>query len=698
MAPAPARIRLRLKKADLNMEHVSPNFRSSFGSSYMNNRHARVDSIASSVTTPSIASPPEGATFGAVTVPTLAPGEQIVVINPHTRTYQACEECRRRKIKCDMGPVDNPHSPPCARCRRENKECNFNATRRKIPQKRKKEDLIDPMIQKRHRPMDLPTVDKDDENHTISILHHHKIETPLDSLQMLAVAAHGQFNMPAPSVARISVSSAQLQAWERLQFVRRGWFTAKEGVAYIEYFWNNLYPLTPITLPNYNRPDDQISLLENETFLLVVLLTISSRYMKLIGPGASSRQFAIHDKLWAHLRGMVERTVWAQEQFGGGVFGAGQSQDPRAAVGLRSLGSIEGLLLLTEWHPRALHFPPSNDDELMTPAPGTGERDAGDSDNESTLLLNGTGGQPGRDSWLEPCWRSDRMCWMLLSNAMSLAFEIGIFDDEEMPDDQVSYLQMRKAHLREVLPIYFVQLSGRLDLIGRLPRGYLDAIWPDAPTLSKPLPDFGLANGSAPPLAPKQDVLYFWKTLTVIMKSGNQKLFLNRHVTQNVIMDDHYITVLKDELEPLLSNWQSEFQECESAIHPLMRSILTIEFEYTRVYLHSLVLQAVIERFTNKSPLQDLQDNKNGIKGGMLRSYINNDDRMQIVQVIDGCRNVLKVVMDELLPGEFLKHCSVRTYFRIIAVAVILIKVRCSWLIGTRLTFRPLPLARLKTT
>jgi hypothetical protein len=72
-----------------------------------------------------------------------------------------------------------------------------------------------------------------------------------------------------------------------------------------------------------------------------------------------------------------------------------------------------------------------------------------------------------------------------------------------------------------------------------------------------------------------------------------------------------------------------------------------------------------------------MQDTKSGPKVG-LRSYVNNDDRMQIVQVIDGCRNVLKVVMDELLPGEFLKHCSVRTYFRIIAVAVILIKVRFS--------------------
>lgn len=54
----------------------------------------------------------------------------------HKRVYQACIPCRRRKVKCDLGSVDNPSDPPCVRCRRESKECYFSATRRK----RKHED------------------------------------------------------------------------------------------------------------------------------------------------------------------------------------------------------------------------------------------------------------------------------------------------------------------------------------------------------------------------------------------------------------------------------------------------------------------------------------------------------------------------------------------------------------------------------
>ena len=39
--------------------------------------------------------------------------------------------CRRRKVRCELGPVDAPQDPPCARCRREGKSCVFSATLRR---------------------------------------------------------------------------------------------------------------------------------------------------------------------------------------------------------------------------------------------------------------------------------------------------------------------------------------------------------------------------------------------------------------------------------------------------------------------------------------------------------------------------------------------------------------------------------------
>lgn len=115
-----------------------------------------------------------------------------------------------------------------------------------------------------------------------------------------------------------------------------------------------------------------------------------------------------------------------------------------------------------------------------------------------------------------------------------------------------------------------------------------------------------------------------------------------------------------------------------------MQHILEIEFEYSRVYLNALALQAVVERCANNTPLQtSAHPHPNGnssIKsdGGVIPPSTlmkwSGADRPYIQQVIDAARNVLRVVIDGLYPNEYLKHAPVRTFFRIISVAIILLK------------------------
>lgn len=119
-----------------------------------------------------------------------------------------------------------------------------------------------------------------------------------------------------------------------------------------------------------------------------------------------------------------------------------------------------------------------------------------------------------------------------------------------------------------------------------------------------------------------------------------------------------------------------------------LRHVLTIEFEYTRVYLNSLALQAVVERCTHNTPLQS-HAQPNGLNGRTTNGNGNDDggaipfstlvkwyanDRHYINEVIDASRNVLKVVVDGLHPGGYLRHAPVRTFFRIVSVAIILLK------------------------
>lgn len=141
----------------------------------------------------------------------------------------------------------------------------------------------------------------------------------------------------------------------------------------------------------------------------------------------------------------------------------------------------------------------------------------------------------------------------------------------------------------------------------------------------------------------------------------------------------------------LLTIRSDELTNC--AVPTQLRHVLIIEFEYTRVYLNSLALQAVVERCTHNTPLQthaNLSSTArtptgtgaatNGAPGDggaipfstLTKWYAN--DRHYINEVIDASRNVLKVVVEGLYPGDYLRHAPVRTFFRIVSVAIILLK------------------------
>ena len=259
-----------------------------------------------------------------------------------------------------------------------------------------------------------------------------------------------------------------LQAWSSLRFVRAGWLTAKEGIDYVQYFYEHMAPLSPVSPPDYSSLTSHAQLLNDEPMLTVTILTIASRYMVLTGAGGKTRSFWMHDKLWEYLQGMITRMFWGQEQFGGGFCGAGPMKSVEEAEarrrGLRSLGTVESLLLLSDWLPRSMHFPPGDDgDELMAPAPQA-------TDPSDLANRNNTTG------WIEPALRSDRMCWSLVGMAYTLAFELGVFDSlVELkkwtvgPQTKTLYDPERADRIGRMLFVYVSQTCGRLGFPNMMP-------------------------------------------------------------------------------------------------------------------------------------------------------------------------------------------------------------------------------------
>ncbi|KAJ4854285.1 fungal zn(2)-Cys(6) binuclear cluster domain-containing protein [Trichoderma breve] len=704
----------------------------------------------------------------------------------HKRVYQACIPCRRRKVRCDLGSVDNPHDPPCVRCRRESKECFFSATRRKrktdeddsdadeyvVRNGRKKLHAADsPPFSRfdkrqysdtpltpggshgRTQPLRRPDgkaggrghddgeFDGDgDSNQTLENLEAQTVMRrgvygPHDALDLLYKAATdspaADTHRRQPSMASIAPGPPQqaqatdepglrarsrgpsisvrpeqsidpnlsrptlraqpgyedaLRAWSRFRFVRAGWFTAQEAIEYIDYYYKYLSPLTPISPPTFSNPSSHLTLLTEEPILTVTLLTISSRYCQLPGTGGICRSHAVPEQLWTYLRGMIERCLWGQEAFGGS---------------LRTLGTIESLLILTEWHPRALHFPPQEaTDELVLPIAEASPLMASEDELHRTMGP-GIGGKR-IESWLEPAWRSDRMCWMLLSTAMGLAYELGVFDDidELLKDDAITrpeykdeVYRQRANRIKRLLLIYTSQLAGRLGWTSMTPEHLRKA--DPAVARQRPLTNdsstpatnpSSLANGFnyVPDLELDDQIIHCWAGISNAMHLGNEKLFKTRKHTTEIIQSGKYVDLLRD-FTPLLKDWYREFELFR--LPQYIRHILTIEYEYVRIYINSLSLQAVVERCTNNAG--NASSSGNGVQPTHLspQTMINYGklplgqlggftvhDQEYVREVVEGSRNLLRTVVEGLLPGGYLKHAPVRTYFRIISGAMFLLK------------------------
>ncbi|KAE8356698.1 hypothetical protein BDV28DRAFT_126416 [Aspergillus coremiiformis] len=754
----------------------------------------------------------------------------------HRRGYQACDPCRKRKVKCDLGSVDNPRPPPCVRCRRESKRCEFSATRRKRKPS-EVEETVDGVLRRDKRMMiGEPTSNDSPSDGSSSYVqpesasfenngglphqkwtsersptqvpppaanHRYTSNTPSstthlpdtrntrlsayplgdrttsysleggppmmnrtavellspaisnshDALHLLSEAAGRTEDLNRQSLenryaARQSVSSFNspmspltqagtprsaggsfsrparpgmpmgnyfqttesgsgdhqtsdgrgqsspseglqdpgyadaVKAWSRLRFVRAGWLSVEESMAYVAYYYEHLAPLSPIVIPDFSPPSTHRTLLTDEPVLAVTILTAASRHMKPKGDGAFTRSFYIHDRLWSYLRGMIERLFWGQEKFGGNSMGISKPRSfdlaPTSAKvnlkgNLRSLGTIEALLVLTDWHPRNLHFPPGDDENTLLDLDAqvqTRPEKESESDNDNILNRTSNATAEGRlafQKWLEPAWRSDRMSWMILSTAQALAFELGVFDqkDDAKSGSESLAEQTRKRRLRRLILVYNTQSSGRIGIPSMLP----------LPQWANDIQPTNVASVKASDAA--IDKMHdCWIGISKIMYQSNQLLFASNEQTSELIRSGRYRDQI-DRFQPFLREWRQNIDTLDLA--PPMRMILMIEYEYTRLYVNSLALQAVVDRWTTMSN-EAAQNSRpgsgsssgNGWFNALMELYRVNERYIQ--EVVDASRKILQTVLEELVPGDHLKHAPVRTYFRILSGMIFILK------------------------
>ncbi|KAJ3561349.1 hypothetical protein NPX13_g8984 [Xylaria arbuscula] len=254
--------------------------------------------------------------------------------------------------------------------------------------------------------------------------------------------------------------------------------------------------------------------------------------------------------------------------------------------------------------------------------------------------------------------------------------------------------------IKRLLLIYLTQLAGRLGWTNMVP----ESIRTTDPVFSnnrRPTTHEGTTPGTNPSVLSNtfsyvpdveldDQIIQCWVGVSNAMHLGNERIFKSRKHTTEIIQSGRYTSILKD-FQPILREWWREFERFR--LPEFTRHILTIEYEYVRIYINSLALQAVVERCTTNAT--GASSGINGPHGApthrntelspQTQNYLGNlpighlggfgaEDQEYIREVVQGCRSLLRTVVDGLFKGGYLKHAPVRTYFRIISGAMFLLK------------------------
>ncbi|CAI7666067.1 unnamed protein product [Penicillium pancosmium] len=677
---------------------------------------------------------------------------------PYQRTYKACIPCRARKAKCDLGtgPDGLPIGPPCARCRREMRECVF-PEKRAWERSRKRGHSFDgndqtvspvgehgvdgssPETVKRqftqahqsgHYPdttspfqqgwsfpghqqsphnshgsqVGISPVQGTDTmmhaNHSPSQPYHghrHRSSSTLANSMMRTVVASGNdalnilfeaataqdqedstsnevdtplragskssgpngkarstprdfespnFEPPPKNVGPVTISVVApetLSVWEACRFVKMGWFTAREAVTFIDLFFKNMSCLSPILTDFYSNHRNHYWLISREPVLCCTILMVSSRYHILPGAGGESRNFFIHHRLWQHCQQLTMRLIFGQEK------------STKSKV--RSLGTVEALLIMAEWHPRSLHFPPETDgwDDDLIPSPA---KSSEETTSESTTANRWL------EDMIEPSRRSDQMSWMLLGCALSLAHELGIFETEESdsPSEEQEWkeqMALRRQRVQRLLYVYINQLAWRIGCMSPIPQSLNHAVlggrkprW-----LSQPGSTWLIFMDS-------------WIELTKLAQSVTDMFFPSAKFARQQLHSGRYVGLL-EHFRPLLNQWKDKYLQPQ-VLDKAFYNDLFIEYHFVRVYTHSVGMQAVVERVVADADQNNFDE--------VRPMTIDPTDYDYIQEVIDGCCQILQKVVHLAEVGA-LRFSPVRIVLRITSASIFLMKALS---LGTR--------------
>ncbi|CAI6098752.1 unnamed protein product [Clonostachys chloroleuca] len=605
------------------------------------------------------------------------------------RGYVACVSCRARKSRCIV-----KEKPPCSKCAREHRECRFDhrprAPKHREPPKWTQSEQPSDTASKQAEPAapyaspQNPDIALDsykalpqdvrplghspnNANQTLYDRVRSTIVTSTnDALDILSDAAGQQHSVagstpsqPQPPsalqnagptvipgeysglgftiTALSEADDATLDMWDKCRFVRQGWFTAQEAVTYIDLFFEKLAPMAPIVLDQFRHHAAHARLVYEEAMLCCTLLMIASRFFTFPGAGGTSRSHYVHQRLWNHCEVLIRRILLGQEK--------------TSTSRTRTIGTVESLLLISDWHPRALHLPPETDgwDGLLI-SPEYDRVNRKHTNNEAPLIR-------WREDVFQPAKRANRMSWMLLGMANNLAYELGILSNQQLDHSRpLDPDTLRRIRAQKLLYVYVTQTATRL--------GYPSAFPESISVTASHLP---MQNTSEPCHRSWAAYMDLTLELTQLSRTASSMFFQSASHLQSQVLGGHYADLL-EHFASSLAKWQQKFDSVSKDIKKPLRDTLLIEFHHLKACTSAISIQAVVARASSAGFTTGNTD-----ADEILSAFITPKDAKFLQEVIADTKRVLYIATISDFKAQF-PYAPAHVKISVISSSVFLLK------------------------
>ncbi|KAK4055715.1 zinc finger transcriptional activator [Microbotryomycetes sp. JL201] len=471
------------------------------------------------------------------------------------------------------------------------------------------------------------------------ILLSSTLHNPSDALKLLATASSWRSIQPKRSDSSTNVvdspqdsdkagmaegtpgssAATESRGWGSWQPIVSGLLTQAEAEYLFKYFETNISPLYPLLAPEIFSDSHLPTLTSSESLLLSAMVAIASRYNDKLD---RSRADAIHVSIANFIR---QELVYLQE-------GSPVS---------RNIGSVDALLLLTEWPSIPL-------DHLMRTAETTTE-----------------GGNEEAAELLKTSAQYDSMSWTYIGIAVRLAQELGL--------DNVASYRLNATNDRDSADIGLGERALRTWIfaynadrhvsvrLGRnaVVQAYMSSAWWEKVTqrASNDVLKQGLKELWAERTLPQG-------LLAALMGTIQERLYPNKDITRSLIRTgqwENFVRSLDHELRNMQSKTQGILKQAS-----VQSTLLQIEIDYVRLYGNAIALRALQERLRRRVKANDLLF--------VRPSLLNLQEGPWIIDSLAAAQSILLQTVSFLWPKGYLRVCPARIFQRVLFAATFLLK------------------------